>query len=118
MLHERIRDHTINPNSAIRQHHVDTGHPLPNSDDRDVKILSVEPNGFKRRVKEAIFIKTNNPELNQNIGKYNLPPIYDQLLTRGGGQDKLFIQKQVKKTIPKLKIRKDAIGKHYHIVRD
>ncbi len=86
VLHERIKDHTVNPNSAIRQHHVDTGHPLPTPDDSDIKILSVEPNGFKRRVKEAIFIKTNNPYLNQNVGKYNFPPIYDQLLAKAGGR--------------------------------
>ncbi len=32
-----------------------------------------ESNPFKRRVMEAISIKTNNPELNLNVGKFNIP---------------------------------------------
>ena len=70
---------------------MSAGHPLPNVEDKDVKIIGVETNAFRRRVKESIYIKVNEPELNQNVGKYNLPPIYDQLLT-GGGQDKLVIK--------------------------
>ena len=72
---------------------------------------------FKRKVKEAIFIKVNNPSLNQNVGKFNLPPIYDQLLT-GGGQDKLFIHSNVKDAIPKIRLKKNATDTQYEIVRD
>ena len=70
---------------------------------------------FRRRVKEAIFIKANNPDLNQNVGKFDLPPIYDQLLT-GGGRDKLVIKKNVKDAIPKTRIK--AIGSHYQIISE
>ena len=68
---------------------------------------------FRRRVKEAIFIKANNPDLNQNVGKFDLPPIYDQILA-GGGRDKLVIKKNVKDAIPKTRIK--AIGSQYQII--
>ena len=41
---------------------------------------------FRRIVKEAGFIKVNNPPLNQNIGQFNLPHIYNQVVNGGGGQ--------------------------------
>ncbi len=116
MLEERIKDHTTNPNSSIKRHHVDTGHPLPCHTDKNVKIIGVESNPFNRKVKEAIYIKTNNPVLNQNVGKFNLPRIYDQLLT-GGGQDKLVIHSNVKDAIPKMRIKRNAINS-YQIIRD
>ena len=31
-----------------------------------------------RAIKEAMYIKVNNPTLNRNIGKYNLPYIWDR----------------------------------------
>ena len=33
-----------------------------------------------RAIKEAIYIRVNNPILNRNIGKYNLPHIWDKVL--------------------------------------
>ena len=30
--------------------------------------------------KEVIYIRLNNPTLNKNIGKYNLPHIWDKVL--------------------------------------
>ena len=30
-----------------------------------------------RNVKESIFIRVNNPTLNNNIGKFNLPHIWE-----------------------------------------
>ncbi len=114
-LVERLRDHVSDNNSAVKRHHLDTGHPLPN--EQDIKIVNVESNAFRRKVKEAIFIKVNNPSLNQNIGKFNLPPIYDQLL-EGGAGGKLLIAKTVKEAIPKIKIRKPENSSQYQIVRD
>ena len=115
ILEERIKDHVTDQNSAIRKHHLDTQHPLPEPTDKDIKILGTEPNAFKRRVKEAIFIKANNPDLNQNVGKFDLPPIYDQLLT-GGGRDKLVVKTNVKDAIPKTRIK--AIGSQFQIITD
>ena len=31
-------------------------------------------------IKEAIYIRVNNPSLNRNIGKYHLPHIWDEVL--------------------------------------
>ena len=39
-----------------------------------------EGQNFARTVREAIFIKVNNPTLNRNIGKYNMPHICDGVL--------------------------------------
>ena len=33
-----------------------------------------------RAIKEAIYIRVNNPSLNRNIGKYHLPHIWDEVL--------------------------------------
>ena len=33
-----------------------------------------------RLIKEAIYIRVNNPSLNRNIGKYHLPHIWDEVL--------------------------------------
>ena len=33
-----------------------------------------------RAIKEAIYIRVNKPTLNTNIGKYNLPHIWDKVL--------------------------------------
>ncbi len=85
VLGERIKDHANDSNSALKRHHLDTNHPIVNPEDDNIKIVGSESNAFKRKVKEALFIKVNNPSLNQNIGKFNIPPIYDQLLKNGGG---------------------------------
>ena len=33
-----------------------------------------------RTIKEAMYIRVNNATLNRNIGKYNLPHIWDRVL--------------------------------------
>ena len=33
-----------------------------------------------RTIREAIYIRVNNPTLNRNVGKYNLPHIWDKVL--------------------------------------
>ena len=35
---------------------------------------------INRAIKEAIYIRVNNPSLNRNIGKYHLPHIWDEVL--------------------------------------
>ena len=37
--------------------------------------LAREEHGLARNIKESIFIRVNNPTLNRNIGKFNLPHI-------------------------------------------
>ena len=38
-----------------------------------------------RNIKEFIFIRVNNPTLNRNIGKFNLPHIWDRVLLNTPG---------------------------------
>ena len=33
-----------------------------------------------RTIKEAIYIRVNNSTLNRNVGRYNLPHIWDKVL--------------------------------------
>ena len=38
-----------------------------------------------RNIKESIFIRVNSPTLNKNIGKFNLPHIWDRVLLNTPG---------------------------------
>ena len=44
------------------------------------KIIGREGHGISRTIQEAIYIRVNNPTLNRNVGKYNLPHIWDKVL--------------------------------------
>ena len=44
------------------------------------KIISRKGQNMARAIKETIYIRVNNPTLNRNIGKYNLPHIWDKVL--------------------------------------
>ena len=45
-----------------------------------------------RNIKESIFNRVNNPTLNSNIGKFNLPHIWDRVLLNTKG---LKLKRQV-----------------------
>ena len=45
----------------------------------------MEEHGLARNIKESIFIRVNNPTLNKNIGKFNLPHIWDRVLLNTPG---------------------------------
>ena len=52
------------------------------------EIADGESDKFKRRVKESIHIRTNSPTMNRDELAYQLPPVWNQLIstpTRGGG---------------------------------
>ena len=36
-------------------------------------------------IKESLFIRINNPTLNRNMGKFNLPHIWDRVLLNTSG---------------------------------
>ena len=36
--------------------------------------------GFTRTINEAMFIRVNDPSLNRNLGEYQLPHIWDEVL--------------------------------------
>ena len=39
-----------------------------------------EAKGLTTNIKEAMYIKVNDLSLNRNLGKFQLPPILDQVL--------------------------------------
>ena len=43
-------------------------------------IVAREDQNLIRAIEEAICIMVNNPSLNENIGKYHLPHIWDEVL--------------------------------------
>ena len=45
-----------------------------------------------RNIKESIYIRVNNPTLNNNIGKFNLPHIWDRVLLN---IKSLYLKRQV-----------------------
>ena len=75
-LGERRKEHLKQP-SPIHGHSQTTGHPI---DDQNFNIIGREDWGQARNIKESIYIRVNNPTLNQNIGKYNLNHIWDRVL--------------------------------------
>ena len=66
--------------SEVSQHiHIESpGHRV---DLDKVKILDRDPRWFERGVKEAIYIRANQPSLNKDGGRYKLPRVYDPILT-------------------------------------
>ena len=45
-----------------------------------IKIIGREGQNIATTIKEVLYIRVNNPTLNRNIGKYNLPHILDKVL--------------------------------------
>ena len=75
-LGERCKEHLKQP-SPIHVHVQQTGHSIT---DTSLNITGREDQGQARNIKESIFIRVNNPTLNQNIGKYNVSHIWDRVL--------------------------------------
>ena len=73
---ERFKEHLKAP-SPIYEHDNKTGHK-PSVE--NFKIIGREGHGISRTIQEAIYIRVNNPTLNRNVGKYNLPHIWDKVL--------------------------------------
>ena len=46
--------------------------------------IMVDPN-LARNIKESIYIRVNNPSLNNNIGQFNLSHIWDRVLLNTNG---------------------------------
>ena len=75
-LDERVKEHFKAP-SPIHLYSTTTGHPM---DPEQFSIVHKEVNSQSRTIKEAIFIWVQDPTLNMNLGKYQLPHIWDHLL--------------------------------------
>ena len=73
---ERYKEHLKAP-SPIVLHQNNSGHVTTLD---NFIIIGREDNNLARTIKESMYIRVNNPTLNRNIGKYNLPHIWDKLL--------------------------------------
>ena len=73
---ERFREHLKAP-SPIFDHYNITGHNVTID---NFSIVGREDQNLMRAIKEALYIKVNNPSLNRNIGKYHLPHVWDEVL--------------------------------------
>ena len=78
---ERYKEHLKAP-SAIHQHSSQTGHPTSHN---NFQIIGREGHNLARNIKESIYIRVNNPTLNNNMGKFNLPHIWDRVLLNTKG---------------------------------
>ena len=68
---EMFREHLKAP-FPIFDHHKTTGHQVSIE---DLSIVGRGEQNLMRAIKEALYIRVNNPSLNINIGKYHLPHI-------------------------------------------
>ena len=78
---ERYKEHLKAP-SAIHQHSIQTGHT---TNQNNFQIMGREGQNLARNIKESIYIRVNNPSLNNNIGKFNLSHIWDRVLLNTKG---------------------------------
>ena len=70
-LGERVKEH-FKASSTIHLHSTTTGHPM---DAEQFNIVHKEVNSHFRTITEAMFIHVQDPALNRNLGKYQLPHI-------------------------------------------
>ena len=78
---ERYKEHPKAP-SAIHHHSSQTGH---HTNHNNFQIIGRERCNLARNIKETIYIRVNNPTLNNNIDKFNLPHIKDRVLLNTKG---------------------------------
>ena len=65
--------------SPIHDHHNITGHEVSLD---NFSIVDREEENITRTIKEAILIGVNDSFLNRNIGKYQLPHVWDESLAK------------------------------------
>ena len=63
--------------SPIHDHCNISGHEVAIN---NFTIIGREDQNLTRAIKEALFIRVNDPSLNRNIAKYHLPHIRDEVL--------------------------------------
>ena len=73
---ERYKEHLKAP-SPIYDHYNITDHETYIE---NFSIVGRKDQNLIRAIKEALYIRVNNPSLNRNIGKYHLPHIWDEVL--------------------------------------
>ena len=82
-LKSRFNEHR-RPSSITSEvaKHIQTDRPEHAVELDNTEILTTEPRWFERGVKEAIFIRALNPSLNRDGGRYNLPPVWDNIIRK------------------------------------
>ena len=75
---ERFREQLKAP-SPVHDHHNITGHEMSLD---NFTTVDREDQSIARTIKEAILIRVNDPSLNRNVGKYQLPHIWDEVLVK------------------------------------
>ena len=75
-IDDRFRQHPralspINQQSKTTEHQMDL---------KCIAIIDMEAQGATRMIKEAMYILVNDPYLNRNLGKCNLPNLWDKVL--------------------------------------
>ena len=78
---ERYKEHLKAP-SAIHHHSTIAGHTTNHN---NFQIIGREGHNLAKNIKESIYIRVNNPSLNNNIGKFNLSHIWDRVLLNTKG---------------------------------
>ena len=73
---ERFKEHLKAP-STIYEHDNTTGNK---TSVENFKIIGREGHGISTTIQAAIYIRVNNPTLNRNVVKCNLPHIWDKVL--------------------------------------
>ena len=73
---ERFKEHEKAP-SPIYDHFNISGQNVTID---NFSIVGREDQNLMRNIKEALYIRVNNPSLNKNIGKYHLPHLWDEVL--------------------------------------
>ena len=73
---ERFKEHQRSP-SPIHDHCNTSGCKVTIN---NFTIIRREDQNLTRAIKEALFIRVNDPSLNRNIGKYLLPHIWNEVL--------------------------------------
>ena len=75
--HRRPSSATSEVSKHIHQDNPDDGVAMDKTE-----ILAVEPKWFERGVKEAIYIRATQPSLNRDGGRYNLSPVWTNILKK------------------------------------
>ena len=65
--------------SPIYDHFNITGHEVSLD---NFSIVGREDQSLARTIREAMLIRVNDPSLNRNIGKYQLPHIWNEVLVK------------------------------------
>ena len=77
-LESRLKEHNTSSTSTIFQHSITHNHPK--ADISQFTIIDQDRKQVSRETREAIHIRKNNRALNCNIGKINIPKIFNQIL--------------------------------------